>query len=71
MQLGAIAIILIGLAVIASTLTESTMVGEWFAGGLLGVLVILLLAASGLLAAVRWMMQRQRGGSVPWCGRDW
>ena len=60
LQLGSIAIILIGLAAIASTLTESTMVGEWFAGGLLGVLIILLLAASGLLATVRWMMQWQR-----------
>jgi putative ABC transport system permease protein len=59
-QLGSIAIILVGLAAIASTLTESTMVGEWFAGGLLGVLVVLLLAASGLLAAVRWTMQLQR-----------
>ena len=59
-QLGSIVIILIGLAAIASTLTESTMVGEWFAGGLLGVLVVLLLAASGLLAAVRWIMQWQR-----------
>ncbi len=59
-QLGSIAIILIGLAAIASTLTESTMVGEWFAGGLLVVLVVLLLAASGLLAAVRWTMQWQR-----------
>jgi putative ABC transport system permease protein len=59
-QLGSIAIILVGLSAIASTLTESTMVGEWFAGGLLGVLVVLLLAASGLLAAVRWMMQWQR-----------
>ncbi|MGB6112385.1 MAG: FtsX-like permease family protein [Acidobacteriaceae bacterium] len=59
-QLVSIAIILIGLAAIASTLTESTMVGEWFAGGLLGVLIVLLLAASGLLAAVRWMMQWQR-----------
>lgn len=59
-QMGSIAIILIGLAVIASTLTESSMVGEWFAGGLLGVLVVLLLAASGLLASVKWMMQWQR-----------
>ena len=59
-QLSSIGIILIGLAVIASTLTESTMVGGWFAGGLVVVLVILLLAASGLLAAVRWMMQLQR-----------
>ncbi len=59
-QLGSIVVILIGLAAIASTLTESTMVGEWFAGGLLVVLVVLLLAASGLLATVRWMMQWQR-----------
>ena len=59
-QLGSMAVILVGLAAIASTLTESAMVGEWFAGGLLGVLVVLLLAASGLLASVRWMMQWQR-----------
>jgi len=60
MQLGSIAIILIGLAAIASTLTESAIVGEWFAGGLVVVLVVLLLAASGLLGAVRWMMRLQR-----------
>ena len=36
------------------------MVGEWFAGGLLGVLIVLLLAASGLLATVRWTMQLHR-----------
>ncbi|MHB1936545.1 MAG: ABC transporter permease [Acidobacteriaceae bacterium] len=59
-QIVSILVILVGLAAIASTLTESTVVGEWFAGGLLVVLVILLLAASGLLAAVRWMMQWQR-----------
>ncbi len=59
-QIVSILVILVGLAAIASTLTESTVVGEWFAGGLLGVLVVLLLAASGLLAAVRWMMQWQR-----------
>jgi putative ABC transport system permease protein len=59
-QIASIFVILIGLAAIASTLTESMMVGEWFAGGLLVVLVVLLLAASGLLATVRWTMQLQR-----------
>jgi putative ABC transport system permease protein len=59
-QIVSILIIVVGLAAIASTLTESRMVGEWFAGGLLVVLIVLLLAASGLLATVRWMMQFQR-----------
>ncbi len=59
-QIATILIILIGLATIASSLTESTVVGEWFAGGLLVVLVVLLLAASGLLATVRWAMQFHR-----------
>jgi putative ABC transport system permease protein len=59
-QIVSILIIVVGLAAIASTLTESRMVGEWFAGGLFVVLIVLLLAASGLLATVRWMMQFQR-----------
>ncbi len=59
-QLAAIAIIMLGLAAIASTLTQSAMVGGWFAGGLLGVLLFLLLAASGMLTAVRWLLQRGR-----------
>lgn len=64
-QVVAIVIILVGLAVIASTLTQSAMVGEWFAGGLLAVLVFLLLAASGVLLALRWTMQRFRARFSP------
>ena len=64
-QIVTILIILVGLAVIASTLTQSTVVGEWFAGGLLVVLVVLLLAASGLLATVRWSMRFQRQRLAP------
>jgi putative ABC transport system permease protein len=64
-QVVAIVIILIGLAAIASTLTQSAMVGEWFAGGLLAVLVFLLLAASGVLLALRWAMQRFRARFSP------
>lgn len=65
MQLAAIAVILIGLAAIASTLTQSAMVGGWFAGGLFTVLVFLLFAASGMLAAVRWALQRGRARFSP------
>ncbi len=59
-QLAAIAIILVGLGAIAGTLTQSTMVGGWFAGGLFAMLIFLLLAASGMLAAVRWVLQHGR-----------
>lgn len=64
-QIGMILVILAGLAAIASTLTESAVVGEWFACGLLGVLVVLLAAASGLLATVRWTMQFHRKRFAP------
>ncbi|MGO8720041.1 MAG: ABC transporter permease [Acidobacteriaceae bacterium] len=64
-QIGMIFVILAGLAVIASTLTESPIVGEWFAGGLFVVLAVLLAAASGLLATVRWTMQLQRKRFTP------
>ena len=64
-QIVAIVVILLGLAGIASTLTQSAMIGEWFAGGLLAVLVFLLLTASGVLLAVRWLMQRYRARFSP------
>lgn len=64
-QLAAIGIILIALAVIASTLTQSAMVGAWFAAGLFAVLIFLLLAAAGMLAGVRWMLQRGRTQFTP------
>lgn len=65
MQVVAILVILLGLAAIASTLTQSTMIGEWFAGGLLAVLVFLLLAARGVLALLRWAMKRFRARFSP------
>ena len=64
-QIVAIVVILLGLAAIASTLTQSAMIGEWFAGGLLAVLVFLLLTASGVLLAVRGLMQRYRARFSP------
>ena len=64
-QIAAIAIILLGLGAIAGTLTQSAMVGGWFAGGLLAILVFLLLAASGMLAGVRWALQRGRARISP------
>lgn len=64
-QIVAIAVILIGLALIAGTLTESALVGGWFAGGLLAVLVFLLLAASGVLATLRWSLRRFRSRFAP------
>jgi putative ABC transport system permease protein len=64
-QLAAIAIILVALAAIAGTLTDSTMVGAWFAGGLFAVLIFLLLATSFMLVAVRWLLQRWRSHFSP------
>ncbi len=65
MQLAAIGIILAALAVIAGTLTQSAVVGAWFAGGLLAVLAFLLLAAAGMLRATRWLLQRWRARLTP------
>ncbi len=64
-QVAAIVVILLGLAAIASTLTQSTTVGEWFAGSLLLVLIFLLLTASGVLVAVRKLLQRYRAHFSP------
>ena len=60
LQIAAVVSILVALGFIASALTQSIVVGKWFAGGLVFVLVVLLLAAHGLLAGVRWMMRVQR-----------
>lgn len=64
-QLSAIAVILLGLAVIAAALTQSAIVGGWFAGSLFAVLVFLLFAASGMLTAVRWLLGRGRAYYSP------
>jgi len=64
-QIAAIVIILLGLAGIASSLTDSAMVGGWFAGGLFAVLLFLLLAAWGTLLAVRRLLERGRSCLSP------
>jgi putative ABC transport system permease protein len=60
LQIAVIVFILLALAAIASTLTASAMVGEWFAGSLFVVLIFLLLLSSGVLATLRWLMQKNR-----------
>lgn len=62
LQAAVIVFILLGLAAIASTLTASAVVGEWFAGSLFAVLVFLLLVSSGVLTGLRWAMLRRRAG---------
>lgn len=59
-QIGAIALILIGLAAIATTLSDSATVGRVFAVGLVAVLAVLLLACAALLAALRKFLSKTR-----------
>lgn len=59
-QIGAIALILVGLAAIATTLSDSATVGRVFAMSLVTVLVVLLLACAGLLAALRKLLSKTR-----------
>lgn len=56
-QVAAAAVIVLGLAGIATTLTKSAEVGGWFAGSLLVVLLLLLGSASVLL----WLLRRSLG----------
>ena len=60
LQIVAVAVILLGLAGIATTLTDSAIVGGWFAGGLFAVLAFLLLAAWGTLAVLRRLLRQGR-----------
>ncbi|HET9086727.1 MAG TPA: FtsX-like permease family protein [Acidobacteriaceae bacterium] len=64
-QIAVIVLILLALAGIASTLTASAVVGRWFAGSLLAVLVFLLLASSVAMAGVRWLLQQNRAVRSP------
>ncbi|MDE1175255.1 MAG: ABC transporter permease [Edaphobacter sp.] len=59
-QAGAVVLILAGLAAIATTLSDSAMVGEVFSLGLVVVLAVLLASCAALLAALRWLLQRTR-----------
>ncbi len=59
-QIVAAGLILAGLAGIAATLSDSATVGRAFSLGLLGVLAVLLAASAGVLAALRWMLNKTR-----------
>jgi putative ABC transport system permease protein len=59
-QIVAFALILGGLALIASRVSDSATVGKWFSVGLVGVLLVLLLAAWIVLRAVRFFLNRTR-----------
>ena len=59
-QIGAAVLILVGLALIAMTLSDSTTVGTVFSVGLVVVLTVLLAASSGLLAGLRFFLSRTR-----------
>lgn len=59
-QMVAFALILGGLAAIATTLSDSATVGKVFSLGLAGVLVVLLAACAAVLAGLRWLLTRTR-----------
>ena len=59
-QTGAMGVIAVGLAAIAATLTHSAVVGEYFAGALLAVLLLLLGSARALLWLLRRFLNRVR-----------
>ncbi len=59
-QIGAVALILIGLAAIATTLSDSATVGRVFSVGLVIVLAVLLASSAAVLAALRYFLSRTR-----------
>jgi putative ABC transport system permease protein len=59
-QILATILILIGLAAVAMTLSDSFEVGKWFSIGLVLVLLVLLGASSALLAALKFFLNRTR-----------
>ncbi len=59
-QIGAGSLILIGLTLIAATLSDSPSVGRYFSLGLVGVLGVLLLASALVLRGLRWLLERTR-----------
>ena len=59
-QIGATVLILVGLAAIAMTLSDSYQVGKWFSIGLVLVLLVLLGASSALLAMLKFFLNRTR-----------
>ena len=59
-QIGAGVLILAGLAVIATTVSDSATVGKVFSLGLIAVLAVLLAASAGVLAGLRFFLNRTR-----------
>ena len=59
-QLGAALMILIGLAAIATTLSDSLVVGEVFSAGLVAVLIVLLVASVAVLAGLKLFLSKTR-----------
>jgi putative ABC transport system permease protein len=59
-QIGAAVLILAGLAAIATTLSDSVVVGQVFSLGLVGVLGVLLGASAAVLAALRFFLSKTR-----------
>jgi putative ABC transport system permease protein len=59
-QILATVLILVGLAAIAMTLSDSFQVGKWFSIGLVLVLLVLLGASAALLAALKFFLNRTR-----------
>ncbi len=59
-QIAAAALILAGLAAIATTLSDSATVGKVFSLGLVGVLAVLLAASAAVLAGLRWFLNTTR-----------
>jgi putative ABC transport system permease protein len=59
-QIGAAVLILAGLAAIATTLSDSVIVGQLFSVGLVLVLGVLLLASAAVLAGLRFFLSKTR-----------
>jgi putative ABC transport system permease protein len=59
-QIGAAVLILAGLAAIATTLSDSVLVGQVFSVGLVLVLGVLLLASAAVLAGLRFFLSKTR-----------
>jgi putative ABC transport system permease protein len=59
-QILASVLILVGLAAIAMTLSDSFQVGKWFSIGLVAVLLVLLGASAALLAVLKFFLNRTR-----------
>ncbi|WP_213805823.1 FtsX-like permease family protein [Granulicella sp. dw_53] len=59
-QIGAAALILAGLAAIATTLSDSVAVGRAFSLGLVAVLLVLLAASAAVLSGLRFLLNKTR-----------